>query len=92
MVTAFVLIKVRREALHTAAQQILDLEGMVEVYSVTGKWDLVAVARVRQSEQLAKLMTEDVVEVEGIVETNTMIAFRQYSEHDLEAMFGLGMA
>jgi DNA-binding Lrp family transcriptional regulator len=92
MVTAFVLIKVRRDALHTVAQQILDLEGMAEVYSVTGKWDLVAVARVRQSEQLAKLMTEDMAEVEGIVDTNTMTAFRQYSEHDLEAMFGLGMA
>jgi DNA-binding Lrp family transcriptional regulator len=92
MVTAFVQIKVRRDALHTVAQQILDLEGMAEVYSVTGKWDLVAVARVRQSEQLAKLMTEDMAEVEGIVDTNTMTAFRQYSEHDLEAMFGLGMA
>ena len=90
MVTAFVLINARRDKIHDASQKILDIDGVAEVYSVAGQWDLVAVARVRENEQLAKLVTEDMIGVEGIVDTTTLIAFRQYSEHDLEAMFGLG--
>jgi len=91
MVTAFVLIKVRRDRIHDASQEILDIDGVTEVYSVAGDCDLVAVARVRENEQLAKLVTEDMVAVEGIIDTKTLIAFRQYSKHDLESMFGLGM-
>jgi len=67
------------------------MDGMTEVYSVAGDYDLVAVARVRKNDQLAKLVTEDMIAVEGIIDTTTMIAFRQYSEHDLENMFGLGV-
>jgi len=91
MVTAFVLIKAKRDRIHKVPQQILDWDGVTEVYSVAGDYDLVAVARVQKNEQLAKLVTEDLITVEGITDTKTMIAFRQYSEHDLEDMFGLGM-
>ena len=90
MVTAFVLINARRDKIHDASQKILDIDGVTEVYSVAGQWDLVAVVRVRENEQLAKLVTEDMIVVECIVDTTTLIAFRQYSEHDLEAMFGVG--
>ena len=91
MVTAFTLIKVKRDRIHDAPQEVLDIDGVTEVYSVAGDCDLVAVARVRENEQLAKLVTEDMIAVDGIIDTTTLIAFRQYSEHDLEGMFGLGM-
>lgn len=91
MITAFVLIKATRDRIHKIPQEILDMDGMTEVYSVAGDYDLVAVARVRKNDQLAKLVTEDMIAVEGIIDTTTMIAFRQYSEHDLENMFGLGV-
>jgi len=91
MVTAFVLMKVRRERIHETPQDLMNIEGVSEVYSVTGEYDLVAVARVREHEQLDKLVTEDMAAVEGITDTMTMIAFRQYSRHDLETMFGLGI-
>jgi len=91
MVTAFVLIRAQRDRIHDASQEIVAIEGVTEVYSVAGQYDLVAVARVRENEQLAKLVTEDMIAVKGILDTTTMIAFRQYSEHDLENMFGLGM-
>ena len=90
MVTAFVMIHVDRSRIAPAAQDILNLGGIAEVYSVAGEYDLVAVARVRTNEELAKLVTEDLIAVGGITKTTTLIAFRQYSWHDLERMFGLG--
>ena len=91
MVTAVVLVNAERRRIVDAAQEILDLAGVTEVYSVAGDYDLVAVVRVRHNDDLAKLVTEDLIAVEGITRTATLIAFRQYSRHDLEAMFDLGM-
>ena len=89
MITAFILINAQREQVATAADEILNLPGIAEVYSVAGLFDLVAVARVRENEELARLATEGLVTVKGITKTMTLIAFRQYSKHDLERMFGL---
>lgn len=91
MVTAIILIKAERSRIAQAAQRVLDLEGIAEVYSVAGEWDLVAIARVRENEQLAHLVTEEMIAVEGLLDTRTLIAFRQYSRHNLERMFGLGL-
>ena len=90
MVTAFVLINAERDRIAPAAQEILNLAGVTEVHSVAGPYDLVAVARVQDNEQLAKLMTEELIGVKGINKTTTLIAFRQYSEYDLERMFSIG--
>ena len=90
MVTAFVLINVERNRIAAAAQEILSLEGVTEVHSVAGPYDLVAVARVKENEELAKLATEDLITIKGIVKTTTLIAFRQYSNYDLERMFSIG--
>ena len=90
MVTAFVLINCRRERIAQAAEQILKLKAVTEVYSVAGPYDIVAVARVAQNEQLANLVTQELLEVEGITSTTTLIAFRQYSRYDLERMFSIG--
>lgn len=90
MVTAFVLIHARRDKIASAAQAVLEIDGVAEVYSVAGEYDLVAVARVARNEQLARLVTEDLIAVDGIEKTTTLIAFRQYSRYDLERMFQLG--
>lgn len=63
---------------------------MAEVYSVTGDEDLVAIVRVRHHEELAEVVTRHIVERPGIISTRTMIAFKAYSRHDLEAMWSLG--
>ena len=90
MVTAFILINAERERIAAASQEILNLPGVAEVYSVAGPYDLVAVVRVRQNDELAKLVTEDLIKVKGLTSTSTLIAFRQYSRFDLERMFALG--
>jgi DNA-binding Lrp family transcriptional regulator len=91
VVTAFILINAEREQIAAAAQDILKCEAVAEVYSVAGPYDIVAVVRVRENDELAKLVTEDLIAVKGVTRTTTLIAFRQFSRFDLERMFGLGM-
>ncbi len=90
MVTAFILMSTERGRLGEVAQEILKLDGITEVYSVAGQFDLVAVARVKENEQLSELVGEHLLTVEGIARTETLIAFRQYSDYDLQRMFSIG--
>jgi DNA-binding Lrp family transcriptional regulator len=69
---------------------LADVVGVAEVYTVTGEWDFVAIVRVREHEELAKVVTQELARLEGIERTQTMVAFQQFSTHDLESMFGLG--
>lgn len=91
MVTAVVLIKVARQEINTVAQQLVDMKGVAEVYSVGGRYDLVAIIRVKNNEQMADLVTNQLLALAGIEDTETLIAFRAYSKHDLESMFSIGV-
>lgn len=91
MLTAFVSIHAEPDRIPELASEIADVEGVSEVYSVTGDLDLVAIVRVREHERLAEVVTRRIARLEGIVHTTTMIAFQAYSRHDLEAMWGLGL-
>ncbi|GGK69363.1 Lrp/AsnC family transcriptional regulator [Ornithinimicrobium pekingense] len=91
MISAIVLIKVEVARIPEAAQQIAEIEGIREVYSVTGEIDLVAVARVSRHEDFHDVIADRLNKVPGVLETNTHIAFRTYSDEDLEAGFDLGL-
>ena len=90
MVTAFVLIKTDASRIPETAEEISAIQGISEVYSVTGEWDLIAVARVRRHEDLADTIANRLSKVDGVLGTTTQIAFRAYSQHDLDAAFSLG--
>lgn len=90
MVTAIVLMEVERDRINAVAQQLAERDGVSEVYSVAGRYDLVAILRVRKNEDLADLITSELLGIGGIRNTETLIAFRAYSRHDLEAAFSLG--
>jgi len=91
VITAIVLIKTRVDRVPEVAEQIADLPGVTEVYSVTGEFDLVALVRVRQHEELARVIPARLNKVDGVTATETLVAFRTYSRHDLEAAFSLGL-
>ncbi|MCZ2405035.1 Lrp/AsnC ligand binding domain-containing protein [Paenarthrobacter sp. Z7-10] len=91
MITAFVLIKTDASRIPESAQEISELEGISEVYSVTGEWDLIAVARVSRHDELADVIADRLSKVQGVVSTTTQISFRAYSQHDLDAAFSLGL-
>lgn len=90
MVTAIVLVKADVARIPAVAEEIAAIEGVSEVYSVTGDIDLIAIVRVRDHERIATTVTEHLNAVDGVVDTETHIAFRTYSSHDLEAAFSLG--
>lgn len=92
MVTAIVLVKADIQRIPEVAEMIAQLPGVSEVYSVTGGFDLVAMVRVRQHEELADVIPGRLNRVAGVTHTETHIAFRAYSRHDLEAAFSLGAA
>ena len=91
MITAFVLLSVRADSVHQVAEALAALDGVAEVHSVAGRWDLVVVIRVRSNEELADLVTERVRAVEGIERSETLIGFKVVSRHDLDRMFSIGL-
>jgi DNA-binding Lrp family transcriptional regulator len=90
MVTAIVFIKADVARIPEVAEQVTAIEGVSEVYSVTGALDLIAMVRVAHHDDLATVIPDRVNRVPGVVSTETHIAFRTYSTHDLEAAFSLG--
>ncbi len=90
MITAIVLINTEQGRTPEVAQALIDLPGVTEAYSVAGSYDLVAIARVRHHDDLADLVSGRVQNLPGIKATNTLIAFRAYSQRDLEAMWDIG--
>jgi DNA-binding Lrp family transcriptional regulator len=92
MVTAIVLMNTAQGRTPEVAQALIDLPGITEAYSVAGSYDLVAVARVRDHEELADLVAGRVQGIPGIEATNTLIAFRAYSQRDPDAMWDIGNA
>jgi DNA-binding Lrp family transcriptional regulator len=87
MITAIIVMNVKRERVNDIAEQLASMAEISEVYSVTGNYDLVALVRAENNDALAKLVTEQLVKVDGIEKTDTMLAFKAYSRHDLDAMF-----
>jgi DNA-binding Lrp family transcriptional regulator len=92
VVTAIVLIKAVIDRIPDVAEVIVQIPQVTEVYSVTGDFDLVAMVRVRAHDELADVIPGGLNKVPGVTATETHIAFRTYSRHDLEAAFSIGMA
>jgi DNA-binding Lrp family transcriptional regulator len=91
VISAIVLISAEVDRIPEVAAAIAELNGVSEVYSVTGDVDLIAVVRVRHHEELADVIADQLNKVSGVLGTQTHIAFRTYSKHDLEAAFSLGL-
>jgi DNA-binding Lrp family transcriptional regulator len=91
MVTAIIFLNVDRNQINDVAEKLTDMQGVSEVYSVGGRFDLIAIVRIKRNEDLADLVTNKMIKLKGIQNTETMIAFRAYSKYDLEHMFSIGL-
>jgi DNA-binding Lrp family transcriptional regulator len=91
MVTAVVLIKAETDQVTGLAEKLAELDGVSEVFSVAGQYDLVALVRVRENEDLASVISDQMRKLRGITSSETLIAFKVYSKQDLEAGFALGL-
>ena len=90
MTHAIVLIEADRDAMATLGGALADLDGVGAAYSVTGEWDFVALVHLQRHEQLAEVVTHGIMSLDGVVRTQTMVAFEAFSRHDLDAMFSVG--
>ncbi len=90
MITTIVLIKCDPKRIPQAALKLAGVDGVSEVYSVSGEWDLVAIVRVAEYDQIAKVVTEEFAAVPGLERTQTLTAFRAYSRKDLEQAWDIG--
>ena len=83
MLNAIVLIKATPAQVSKLGPALAALDGVSEVYSVTGDEDLVALLHSNDTEQVAQLVTGRIATLEGVLETRTLIAFRQYDPADI---------
>jgi DNA-binding Lrp family transcriptional regulator len=90
MTTAIVLFNVERSKINSVGEQLADIPGVTEVFSVGGRFDFVAIIRLPNNEDLAELITGKITKVEGITKTETMVAFRAFSKFDIASMFDIG--
>jgi len=91
MVSALVLMNVKRGSSSAVGESLAGMEGITEVFSVAGRYDLVAMIRAESNERLAELISGDIANKDAITHTETLIAFKVFSKHDLEAMFDIGI-
>jgi DNA-binding Lrp family transcriptional regulator len=91
VITTIVLIKADPKQIPLCATKLAGIEGVMEVYSVSGEWDLVAIVRVAEYAQIAQVITERFPEVPGLIRTQTLTAFRAYSKKDLEQAWDIGI-
>ena len=91
MISAVVLLNVQRGEVSQTAQKLLEVEGVAEVYSVTGEYDLVALLRLQHYEDLADVVTAHMVQIPAILKTNTLMAFQCYSKADLQQAWDIGV-
>ena len=89
MVTFIILINVKKNKITEVAEKLADMAEISEVYSVTGIYDLVAIVRTKTNDDVAELVTSRLGTVDGIKQTDTMLAFKTFSKHDLESMFSI---
>jgi DNA-binding Lrp family transcriptional regulator len=91
VITTIVLIRAEPSSLPTTAQRLAEIDGVTDVYSVSGDWDLVAIVKVPEYDQIAQVITERFPEVTAIQRTQTLTAFRAYSKKDLEQAWDIGV-
>jgi DNA-binding Lrp family transcriptional regulator len=85
------MVNAERDRIASIPEELLKINGVTEVYSVAGDFDLVAIVRVKEADDLARVVTEQSVKVRGITRTTTLIAFRCFSKYDLDNMFQIGL-
>jgi len=91
VITTIVLIKCDPKRIPQCAMKLAGVEGVTEVYSVSGEWDLVAIVKVPEYERIAQVVTEQFAAVPGVERTQTLTAFRAYSRKDLEQAWDMGV-
>ncbi len=87
MITAIVIMNCELGKVHNVAETLTQLDGVAEVYSISGEFDILAICKVSEFQNLATLVTEEMASIDGVTKTNTHMAFQAYSKHDMERVW-----
>ncbi|MBM3264950.1 MAG: Lrp/AsnC ligand binding domain-containing protein [candidate division Zixibacteria bacterium] len=90
MITAIILVNTEVERVRSVADALTEIPGVVETYSVAGDYDLVSIVRVKQHEDFAGMVTENIRNIPGIIRTNTLIAFQQFPGSLMDRVWNIG--
>ena len=89
MTTAIILFNVKRSKLKEAFEEIKKIDGITDIFTVAGEYDFVAMFRTNDSGNLSKVLTEEVVNIDVISRTKTLIALDSYSAIDLDKAYNI---
>jgi DNA-binding Lrp family transcriptional regulator len=90
MISAIILMNIERHKINETAELLNDMPEISEVFSVSGRYDLIAIVRVQNIDNLSVLVTNHLLKIDSIEKTDTLLAYKTYSKHDLDAMFSIG--
>jgi len=90
MISAIILMNIERHKINETAELLNDMPEISEVFSVSGRYDLIAIVRVQNIDDLSVLVTNHLLKIDSIEKTDTLLAYKTYSKHDLDAMFSIG--
>ena len=90
MVTAIIMLSVEKKHINQVAEKLASIKGLSEVYSVSGPYDIAAIARVQNNDEISELVTQHLAQIDYILKTETMLSFKTYSKDDLEGRFSVG--
>jgi DNA-binding Lrp family transcriptional regulator len=91
MLEAVVLINVQAGRMGQVSEALVGREGVHELYSVAGAYDLVAILRTARNERLEELVTGEIAALPGVERTTTLVAFRCLSRQEAQGTFSVGL-
>lgn len=82
MPTAIVLLKTDRKRVTGTAEKILEIRAVTDVYSVSGRHDLLVIIKCPSIDLIETVITDELLRIDGILESETMFAFRSYDKRE----------
>lgn len=82
MPTAIVLLKIDHSKVTRTAEKLLEMPDITEVYSISGRYDLLVVIKCDQIDKIEYVVTDQLLKTEGIIDSETMFAFRSYDKRE----------
>ena len=78
MKAAFILIRCELGKIEQVANSLIEIEGVSEVHSITGPWDLLVKLYAPNYDAFSDVIPRQVQKIHGIRETETLLAFRAF--------------
>jgi DNA-binding Lrp family transcriptional regulator len=82
MATAIVLLTNDPKKITGTAERLLDIPAVTDVYSISGRFDLLVIVKCDTVEMIECVITDHLLKTDGIVESETMFAFRSYDKRE----------